>query len=133
MSCPLCGGPARHRRGPFGAYWQCQNPECGALASAEHAEHPASWATAPTRVARKQAHVALDRLWLDGTWSRAQVYKQLAHDLGIASEGCHIGLFSTDMCEVVREWAALHYRDARVPYRRWPKSLRAVANQGGAT
>jgi hypothetical protein len=43
-----------------------------------------------TRLLRKEAHVAFDRLWREGLLSRSMAYRWLAEELGIPFDSCHI-------------------------------------------
>lgn len=47
---------------------------------------------AATHEARKAAHAAFDPLWRDGILSRSRAYKELAKELGIKPDDCHMKL-----------------------------------------
>lgn len=83
--CPKCGKPAAESSTRYGQRHDC----CGLR----------SWGGKPlaapeTHEARQRAHAAFDPLWKGKgrVLSRAQAYKRLAEELGIARRDCHISL-----------------------------------------
>ncbi len=54
-----------------------------------------------TRRARRNAHLAFDRLWRYGLYGRAEAYVELAAALRIPRKKCHIGSFDKEQCEAV--------------------------------
>lgn len=55
-------------------------------------------AKAVLRGMRSRVHAALDPLWRTGKMRRNEVYAQLATEMGIPPEKCHVGMFDADQC-----------------------------------
>lgn len=58
-------------------------------------------ANAELREAKKEAHLAFDRLWKEGSTTRSKAYTILAMLLDIAPRDAHIGQMTPDMCRRV--------------------------------
>lgn len=96
--CP-CGRAMVLRNAPFGIVYFCS--ECRVFHGAHQRTGkpfgtPAS--DKETRLARMDAHKALDRLWKSGKMDRSQAYAWLASKMGLSMEECHIGRFDLDRC-----------------------------------
>lgn len=84
-------------------FWACM--DCGAWVGC----HPGTdnplgrLANAALRKAKMAAHSAFDPLWRNGSMKRAEAYKWLAGQMGIAPQNCHIGMFDEDRCAAVVE------------------------------
>ena len=81
--CPVCGRRAYTAQTSYGPRHAC----CGLW----------SWDGAPlvsaaTHGARKAAHAAFDTLWKQHGMTRSEAYKQLARELGLTREQCHMKL-----------------------------------------
>ena len=82
-------------------FWGCSGyPKCAAT----HGAHPdgtplGTPANADTKKARIAAHIAFDRLWKEGPYSRREAYQELARLTGLSSDDAHIGKFDKDTCE----------------------------------
>lgn len=50
------------------------------------------------RLLRSDVHAVFDPIWKSGQMTRNEAYAQLAKELGIASQNCHIGMFDIDTC-----------------------------------
>jgi hypothetical protein len=76
-----------------GAYVGCHegtNRALGRLANAE------------LRRWKSKAHASFDPLWKTRKWgTRKQAYTRLASELGVAENGCHIGMFDVEQCKKV--------------------------------
>lgn len=111
--CPYCDRPAALAQGklvyplrphlyhrhyylctPCNAYVGCHEKTLqpfGTLANAE------------LRAARRAAHEAFDPLWKSREVSRTEAYAYLAKAMGVSNANCHIGMFTVEQCEQVRE------------------------------
>ena len=55
----------------------------------------------PLRQKRRQAHIALNRLWEQGLMTRKEAYRWLQMQLGLPESEAHIGRFSEFRCEQI--------------------------------
>ena len=116
VRCPYCGARAALR--PAAAlgknapgyagkrFYVCTRyPFCDAYVEA-HARSGLPMGTLANkrlRWKRREAHDALERLWLTGLMSKAEAYRYLQIQLGIPADDAHIGKFSEYRCgEVIR-------------------------------
>ena len=78
-------------------------PACDAYVSAHRASHlpMGTLANRPLRQKRRQAHIALNRLWEQGLMTRKEAYRWLQVQLGLPESEAHIGRFSEFRCEQV--------------------------------
>ena len=51
------------------------------------------------RAKRVDVHRLFDPLWKDKTMSRQAAYRWLSLQMGIKKKRCHIGLFTTELCD----------------------------------
>lgn len=56
-------------------------------------------ANAALRMKRRETHAVFDAFWHARGWTRAEAYRWLARELGIAEDAAHIGNFEMDECE----------------------------------
>ncbi len=142
LVCPECDGEMHLRDSRFGKFYGCSNyPECDAT----HGAHPdgrplGTPATADTRQARMDAHVAFDRLWEPALRqyeaeggpitrspefllrvARTRAYAWLAWRLGMKSADAHIGRFDEFHCRLVEKVCEIVDPEH---IRRWAKSKR---------
>lgn len=110
--CDLCGQQAeaaggsrlfpKIRRLHGHIFWQCV--PCDARVGCHKGTNIplGKLANAETRIARRQAHIAFDRLWKHEIMERNEAYKWLADQLGIHRKHCHIGLFDAQEANIAR-------------------------------
>lgn len=80
--------------------YHCHNcgAECGLRQ--ETSEPLGLMADSHTRYKRREAHLALDKLWQGPTgMPRSLAYKHLAAHMGMNAADCHIGKFNSSQCE----------------------------------
>lgn len=53
------------------------------------------------RLLKSMAHLAFDPYWKEGKMSRSKAYENLARDMEIPFNTCHIGMFNEEQCERV--------------------------------
>ena len=104
LECPDCGIPMRLKQSHYGWFYGCPNyPEC----ENTHGAHQSTGkplgkpADKETRLARIAAHVALDRLWIEGSMTRKNVYRWLRMSMGLSKFKCHIARMNRENCEQV--------------------------------
>lgn len=85
----------------YGIRFDCDDPNCDIMCWDGDTSTPADL---PTRVARQQAHKALDTLW-SSQHGRYNVYSALAMHMDLPTSRCHIGMFNKDQCKEVIHWA----------------------------
>lgn len=110
--CPYCGAKAFLRpasavhgnAAPDTKIYVCARyPVCDAYVSA-HRDSDLPMGTLADRLLRakrRQAHIALNRLWEDGYMTRREAYHWLQVQLGLPESEAHIGRFSGFRCEQV--------------------------------
>lgn len=112
IKCPYCGAPAflrpasvvHERAAPTEKVYVCARyPACDAYVSAHRDSHMpmGTLADRALRYKRRQAHIALNRLWEQGLMSRKEAYRWLQVQLGLPESEAHIGRFSEYRCEQV--------------------------------
>jgi hypothetical protein len=111
VQCNYCGASAElvsgivvypHRPDLYHRqFWRCK--PCEAYVSChDGTTHPMGRLANPElRAAKIRAHAAFDPLWRARGWKRNAAYRWLAHELGIAREACHIGMFDLELCRRV--------------------------------
>ena len=116
IKCPYCGSLAQLR--PASAlnklapgyagkrFYVCSRyPACNSYVEA-HASSGLPMgrlANQSLRWKRREAHKALERLWLQGYMSKPEAYRWLQMQMGLPAEDAHIALFSEYRCnEVIR-------------------------------
>ncbi|MED5607824.1 zinc-finger-containing protein [Pseudomonas sp. JH-2] len=57
----------------------------------------------PLRDARNRCKKPFERIWREDWMRRKEAYAWLAQDMGISTEECHFGLFSTQQCEQAKQ------------------------------
>jgi len=84
-------------------FWLCRS--CDAYVGTHHNSRRhaplGQLADAELRKAKKAAHNAFDRIWMDGSNTRKEAYAWLAEELGISLTSCHIGQFDVEKCKHV--------------------------------
>ena len=116
IKCPYCGAAAQLR--PASAlgktspayagkrYYVCSRyPFCDSYVEAhkESGLPMGTLASKQLRRMRRDAHLALDRLWKRGYMTRAEAYRWLQTQMGIPKSDAHIASFSEYRCdEVIR-------------------------------
>lgn len=112
IKCPYCGAQAflrpasivRRQTHPGEEVYACARyPVCNAYVSAHRESHlpMGTLANKELREKRRQAHIALNRLWEQGLMSRKEAYRWLQVQLGLPESEAHIGRFSEYRCEQV--------------------------------
>ena len=112
IKCPYCGSQAFLRPAsvvyksisPGDEVYVCgRYPACDAYVSAHRASHlpMGTLANRSLRQKRRQAHIALNRLWEQGLMTRKEAYRWLQVQLGLPESEAHIGRFSEFRCEQV--------------------------------
>jgi hypothetical protein len=115
--CPYCQldaeliDSAAVYRKSYGKLWICQPCQAwvGVLATSKSNRPKGTLAKAPLRQLRVQAHAAFDPFWKErwaqvgGSKSKARkhYYNELAIELRIDHDICHIGMFDEDRCRAV--------------------------------
>ena len=118
--CPYCGSEAKlvgglaiypHRPDLGGKkFWRCK--PCDAYVGCHEAGNGQGDGTKPLgrlanaelRKAKKDAHYAFDRLWLDSPnrrRARGAAYAWLADAMGLTADECHIGEMDVQQCRQV--------------------------------
>lgn len=112
IKCPYCGSQAllrpaavvhKHAAPSEKVYICARYPTCDAYVSA-HRESllpMGTLADKSLRQKRRQAHIALSRLWEQGLMTRKEAYRWLQVQLGLPESEAHIGHFSAYRCEQV--------------------------------
>ena len=113
-TCPYCGKPAMfttgnlhypHRPDLAGKrFWSCA--PCDAYVGCHDGttKPMGRLANAELRSWKMRAHAAFDPRWKGkGRKERAKAYRELAEQLGIRRDDCHIGLFDVFLCRRVVE------------------------------
>lgn len=100
-ACTLCGSPMLLRKGKFGAFFGCVRwPECDGIQKVGRDGEPRGPVTdKATRELRIECHERFDKLWQKLGLGRKDAYARLAHQLGMATDDCHFGLFDAALCE----------------------------------
>jgi hypothetical protein len=62
-----------------------------------------------TRLLRKEAHLAFDKLWQEGLYSRSVAYRWLAEQLNISFESCHISWLSKKQLRTTIQLSNEHF------------------------
>ena len=112
IKCPYCGSQAFLRPAsvvyksisPGEEVYVCgRYPACDAYVSAHRASHlpMGTLANRSLRQKRRQAHIALNRLWEQGLMTRKEAYRWLQVQLGLPESEAHIGRFSEFRCKQV--------------------------------
>lgn len=112
IRCPYCGSRALLRpasmvhecAGPGEEVYVCAHfPVCNAYVSAHRDSHlpMGTLADKSLRRKRRQAHLALARLWEQGLMTRKEAYRWLQVQMGLPESETHIGRFSEFRCEQV--------------------------------
>lgn len=112
IKCPYCGSQAFLRpasvvheyAAPGEEVYLCARfPACDAYVSAHRDSHlpMGTLADKALRIKRRQAHIALNRLWEQRLMTRKEAYRWLQVQLGLPESEAHIGHFSAYRCEQV--------------------------------
>ena len=112
IKCPYCGSQAllrpasvvHERTVPGEEVYVCARfPACDAYVSAHRNSHlpMGTLADKSLRQKRRQAHIALNRLWEQGFMTRKEAYRWLQVQLSLPESEAHIGRFSAYRCEQV--------------------------------
>ena len=112
IKCPYCGSPAflrpasvvHERTTPGEEVYVCARyPACDAYVSAHRESRlpMGTLANKSLRNKRRQAHIAMARLWEQGLMPRKEAYRGLQIQLGLPESEAHIGRFSEYRCEQV--------------------------------
>lgn len=114
IKCPYCGSKAllrpasvvHGRAAPGEEVYVCARyPACDAYVSAHRASRlpMGTLADKPLREKRRQAHIAMNQLWVGGMMSKKEAYRWLQIQLGIPEQEAHIGRFCEFRCvQVIR-------------------------------
>ena len=112
IKCPYCGALAQLR--PASAlgkikpaydgkrFYVCSRyPRCDAYVEAHAASGlpMGTLANRQLRWKRRDAHVALEKLWLEGHMTKSDAYRWMRTQMGIPETDAHIGKFSEYRCE----------------------------------
>lgn len=112
LKCPYCGAQAvlapaslvrRDAESNEKVYVCARYPVCDAYVSA-HQESLLPMGTLADRhlrIKRRQAHIALNRLWERGLMTKKEAYHWLQYQLGIPESEAHIGRFAEYRCNQV--------------------------------
>lgn len=112
ISCPYCGSKAllrpaklvRRSADPGERVYVCaRHPACDAYVAAHQDSGlpMGTLADKALRRKRREAHLAMSRLWEYGYMSRKAAYRWLQVQLGLPEAEAHIGHFSEYRCEQV--------------------------------
>lgn len=113
MKCPYCGGRVKlvpasvvyHKNYPNKTkLWVCENyPSCDAYVGCHQGtDIPLGrLANGRLRALKVEAHKQFDPIWKSGLLSRKDAYRWLAEMLQIPESECHIGMFSSELCNKV--------------------------------
>lgn len=112
IKCPYCRSTAflrpaslvHEQTAPGEEVYVCARyPVCDAYVSAHRETHQpmGTLANKSLRDKRRQAHIALGRLWGQGLMTRKEAYRWLQVQLGLPESEAHIGRFSEFRCEQV--------------------------------
>lgn len=112
IKCPYCGSQAflrpasvvhEHTAPGEKVYVCARYPACDAYVSAHRdSQQPmGTLADKSLRYKRRQAHIALNRLWEQGLMTRKEAYRWLQVQFGLPESEAHIGRFSAYRCEQV--------------------------------
>ena len=112
IKCPYCGSQAflrpasvvhEHAAPGEEVYLCARFPACDAYVSAHRDSHlpMGTLADKALRQKRRQAHIALNRLWEQGLMTRKEAYRWLQVQLSLPESEAHIGRFSAYRCEQV--------------------------------
>ncbi len=112
IKCPYCGSQAflrpasvvhKHTVPGEEVYVCARFPACDAYVSAHRDSRLPmdTLADRSLRQKRRQAHIALNRLWEQGLMTRKEAYRWLQVQLGLPESEAHIGRFSEFRCEQV--------------------------------
>ena len=112
IKCPYCGSQAflrpasvvHEHTAPGEEVYVCARfPACNAYVSAHRDSHlpMGTLADKSLRIKRRQAHIALNRLWEQGLMTRKVASRRLQVQLGLPESEAHIGRFSAYRCEQV--------------------------------
>ena len=112
ISCPYCGAKAvrrsaqvvRRNAGSGEEVYVCARyPVCDAYVAAHRDSRLPmdTLADRTLRQKRRQAHIALNRLWGQGLMTRKEAYRWLQVQLSLPESEAHIGRFSAYRCEQV--------------------------------
>ncbi len=112
IRCPYCGSMAllrpaklvRRGAGPEDEVYVCARfPACDAYVAAHRNSRlpMGTLAHKALRQKRREAHLALNRLWECGYMSKKEAYRWLQVQLGIPEAEAHIAHFSEYRCEQV--------------------------------
>lgn len=124
IKCPYCGSQAflrpasavhRHAQPGEEVYVCARYPTCDAYVSAHRETHlpMGTPANSSLRNQRRQAHIALNRLWEQGLMTRKEAYRWLQVQLGLPESEAHIGHFSEFRCKQVIALCSRFARAAR--------------------
>lgn len=107
LVCPKCGSNMILRNSRFGLFWGCSQFSMTGC-DATHGAHPDGRplgipADARTSKARIEAHAVFDQLWKDGPLTRSGAYRWLQTAMGLSDEEAHIGRFTYEQCEQLKE------------------------------
>ena len=114
IKCPYCGSQAflrpasvLNKHGPIydgEKYYVCARyPFCDSYVKA-HAFNQmpmGTLANSSLRRKRRDAHIALQKLWDHGLMTRKEAYRWLQTQMGLTAEDTHIAKFSVQRCEQV--------------------------------
>ena len=112
IKCPYCGSRALLRPAtvvrPIAApgeevYVCARYPACDAYVAAHRDSRlpMGTLADKALRRKRRQAHLALNRLWESGCMSKKEAYRYLQVQMGLPESEAHIGRFSEYRCKQV--------------------------------
>lgn len=114
IKCPYCGSQAYLRPASvLGKTDECYNgkefyvcaryPACDAYVAAHSTSRLPMGTLADKRLRwlRRDAHVAMERLWNMGIMTKQETYRWLQTQMGIPPEDAHIAKFSEFRCEAV--------------------------------
>lgn len=112
IKCPYCGSRALLRPAtvvrPIAAlgeevYVCARYPACDAYVAAHRDSRlpMGTLADKALRRKRRQAHLALNRLWESGCMTKKEAYRYLQVQMGLPESEAHIGRFSEYRCEQV--------------------------------
>ena len=63
------------------------------------------------RYRKGQAHFWFDKIWKEKYVERGDLYQELSEFLDLVPEYTHIGMFSSETCLKVEEWAKKYYNE----------------------
>jgi hypothetical protein len=125
ITCPICHSKAflrpatvvygPHTPDPDAKLYVCARyPACDCYVAAHRQSllPMGTLADSALRKKRKEAHLALDRLWQSGLMRRKEAYHLIQLYMGLPEEDAHIAKFSMERCQQVIDYCDQFFASA---------------------